>query len=55
MTSQDLDEIKEAIATAERCEAYTDDRHPCEGLDACDDCLELAAKAVLEVAEARRP
>lgn len=44
------EEIMEAIMTAPRCPAfYGDDLdpEPCDGLEGCQECLRLAAEAVL--------
>jgi hypothetical protein len=41
--------IAEAIRSAQRCEAYTEALVPCDGLDGCEDCLQSAADAVLDL------
>ena len=43
--------IAEAIRDAERCPSYYDNRGRCDGLNGCDECLELAAQAVLDALE----
>ena len=44
--------VREAIESADRCENYYADAsaggEPCDGLDGCTNCLDLAARAILD-------
>ena len=45
---RDVQRLAEAIRDAERCPLFAEGEiESCEGLEGCEDCLELAAKAGL--------
>ena len=57
MTVNQVAVIMAAIEEAERCPNYCADasagEHPCDGLDGCHRCLELAAIEVLAVLDGK--